>query len=152
MWGRREGEWMSLTCPQPFVHQPLRGVMWVCEGHFRIPWFFAFDPSDNCLVHLKLAFSPINENSQSEGFGLVVRRERTGSPSGRTNLFCYTSFLLERKAVPLVVICRFALSATTMLVNFIITLSAATGSAVIMITSCVVENSLTCDIQAVDKW
>ena len=38
-----------------------------------------------------------------------------------------------------------------MLVNFITTLSAATGSAVIMITSCVVENSLTCDIQAVDK-
>ena len=103
------------------------------------------------MLHLRLAFSPINANSQSVGFGLVVRRERTESPSGRTNLFRYTSFLLERKAVPLVVICHFALSATTMLVNFIITLSAATGSAVIMITSCVVENSLTCDIQAVDK-
>ena len=38
-----------------------------------------------------------------------------------------------------------------MLVNFIITLSAATGSAVIMITGCVVENSLTCDIQALDE-
>jgi len=94
MWGRREGERMSLTCLQPFIHRPLRGVMWVCEGHFRIPWFFAFDPSDNCLVHLKLAFSPINANSQSEGFGLVVRRERTVSPSGRTNLFRYTSYLL----------------------------------------------------------
>ena len=58
---------------------------------------------------------------------------------------------MERKAVSLVVICRFALSATTMLVNFIITLSAATGSAVIMITSCVVENSLACDIQALDE-
>ena len=40
---------------------------------------------------------------------------------------------------------------TTILVNFITTLSTATGSAVIAITSCVVENYLTCDIQAVDE-
>ena len=40
---------------------------------------------------------------------------------------------------------------TTMLVNFITTLSIATGSVVIMITSCVIENFLTCDIQAVDE-
>ena len=40
---------------------------------------------------------------------------------------------------------------TTMLENFITTLSTATESAVIVITSCVVENYLTCDIQAVDE-
>ena len=34
-WGRCEGGRKSLTCLQPFVHRPLRGVMWVCEGHFR---------------------------------------------------------------------------------------------------------------------
>jgi hypothetical protein len=40
---------------------------------------------------------------------------------------------------------------TTMLENFITTLSTATESAVIMITSYVVENFLMCDIQAVDE-
>ena len=53
-WGRREGEWMSLTCLQPFAHRPLRGVMWVCEGHYRIPWFFASESLDN-RNHLKFA-------------------------------------------------------------------------------------------------
>ena len=40
---------------------------------------------------------------------------------------------------------------TTILVNYITTLSTAIGNAVLVITSCVVENYLTCDIQAVDK-
>jgi len=40
---------------------------------------------------------------------------------------------------------------TTMLVNFITLLFTAIESVVIMITSCVVENYLTCDIQTVDE-
>ena len=53
-WGRREGEWMSLTCLQPFAHRPLRGVMWISEGHYRIPWFFASESLDN-RNHLRFA-------------------------------------------------------------------------------------------------
>ena len=34
MWGRREGERMFLTCPEPFVHRHLRPVMWTSEGYF----------------------------------------------------------------------------------------------------------------------
>ena len=40
MWGRREGERMSLTWLQPFVYKGLRGVMWGCEGHFWKILFF----------------------------------------------------------------------------------------------------------------
>ena len=45
---------MSLTCPQPFIHRHLRGVMWVCEGHFRLPWFFASESLEN-RNHLRFA-------------------------------------------------------------------------------------------------
>ena len=53
-WGRREGEWMSLTCLQPFAHRPLRWGMWISEGHYRIPWFFASESLDN-RNHLRFA-------------------------------------------------------------------------------------------------
>ena len=45
---------MSLTCLQPFAHRPLRGVMWISEGHYRIPWFSVSKSLDN-RNHLRFA-------------------------------------------------------------------------------------------------
>ena len=36
------------------------------------------------MIHQGLAFCPTNAGSQSVGFGLAVRKERTGSPTRRT--------------------------------------------------------------------
>jgi hypothetical protein len=49
MWGRRERERMSLTCLEPFVHRPFRWIMWVCEAHFRIPYFFVLQENVRCI-------------------------------------------------------------------------------------------------------
>ena len=48
----------------------------------------------------KPAFRPSNPNSQSEAFGLAVRSERTGSPTGRTKLISsYPESLAAVRAV-----------------------------------------------------
>ena len=49
MWGQREGERMSLTCLQPFVHRPLRPLMWVCEAHFLFFYFFVWQGNVRCI-------------------------------------------------------------------------------------------------------
>ena len=71
MWGRREWERMSLTCPQAFVHRPLRPTMWKCEGHFRNSFF------SRLWWYQWLVFSPTASDSQSAGFGFWVRKGRT---------------------------------------------------------------------------
>ena len=80
MWGRREGERMSLTWLQPFVYKGLRGVMWGCEGSFEKFIFSrlivvtqpeATNTSRCCFP----VVSPKPLDSQSDACGLSVWRD-----------------------------------------------------------------------------
>ena len=94
MLGRRYPKQSLPNVPQPHCTKAFPVKMLGCEGHFDKIFF---------PVQIRNAYSPIrypyyeitqgydettlgiNGSRESVGFGLSVRAERTGSPSGRTN-------------------------------------------------------------------
>ena len=69
--GRRYPKPLLPNVPNPLCTKAFLAEMLGCEGH--LPQSYDGTTSD------------INSSSQSVGFGLPVRRERTRSPSRRTN-------------------------------------------------------------------
>ena len=94
-WGRREGESLTLTCPHPFVHRPLRPMMWKSEGHFSNALISSHPMHPPKKSHCLFAITATKARAQSVGFGLAVRSVRTGSPSRRTKFYTKNNVLVS---------------------------------------------------------